>query len=215
MSVKLPNGSTIHICSGFAALLNVTAITNAAQAQATSAAHGLANGDYVVFVSGWSKASNRLYRVANVATNTFELEGLDTSDTTKYTAGAGTGTVKKVSGWTQIQQVLGTSSEGGQQNYTTFQFLEDDFEQRIPTNKSASGFNIDVADDPSLAGYIAASAASDDGDPRAVRVTTKNGSKILYYSYISVNKTPTMDVNQPMKCQISASHLNTPVRYAT
>lgn len=216
MSVKLPNGSTAHISSGFGTPINVTAVTNAAQAEATAAAHGLVNGDYVVFTSGWSKASNRVYRVADAQAGTFELEGLDSSDTEKFPAGSGGGTVQKVSGWTQIQQILGITSEGGQQNYTTFQFLEDDFEQRIPTNKSAAGVNIEVADDPSLAGWQAASDASDDGDPRAVRITTKNGSKILYLSYVSVNKTPTMDANQPMKCQISLSHLNAnPVRYAS
>jgi hypothetical protein len=216
MSVKLPNGSTAHISSGFGTAINVTAVTNASTAVATATAHGLANGDYVVFISGWSRASNRTYRVANVTTNTFELEGLDTADTDKYTAGSGTGTVQEVTGWTQIQQILNITSEGGQQNYATFQFLEDDAEQRIPTNKSAAGLNIEVADDPSLAGWIAAVEANDDGDPRAFRVTTKNGSKILYYSYVSANKTPSMDVNQPMRCQISISHLNAnPVRYAS
>ena len=215
MGVKLPNGSTIHLSSGFGAAINITGVTNAASAVCTAAAHGLQNGDFVVFTSGWSKASNRVYRVANTASGTFELEGLDTTSVEKYPAGSGVGTVKKITGWTQLQQILTVGSEGGQQNYATFQFLEDDFEQRIPTNKSASGLNIEVADDPTLAGWVLASNANDDGDPRAARVTTKNGSKILYFSYVSVNKTPSMDANQPMKCSVSLSHLNQPVRYAS
>lgn len=215
MGVKLPNGSVIHIASGTDAPINVTAISNASPAVATATGHGLANGDIVVFTSGWSKLSNRAFRVSNAAANTFELEGTDTTDTDKYPAGSGTGSVKKVTGWTQLQQVLGVTTEGGQQNYATFQFLEDDFEQRIPTNKSASGLNVEIADDPTLAGYILTSEANDDGDPRAVRVTTKNGSKIFYFSFISVNKTPSMDVNQPMRCQVSFSHLNEPTRYAS
>ena len=215
MGVKLPNGSTIHLSSGFGAAITVTEVTNAVSAVCTAASHGLVNGDLVVFTSGWSKASNRVYRVANQAAGTFALEGLDTTSTEKYPAGAGVGTVKKITGWTQLQQILNVGSEGGQQNYANFQFLEDDFEQRLPTNKSASGLNLDVADDPTLPGWILASNANDDGDPRAARITTKNGSKILYYSYVSVNKTPSMDVNQPMKCAVSLSHLNQPVRYAS
>lgn len=214
MAVTLPNGSTVHIASAAGSAITVTAVTNAAPAVATATAHGLVDGDLFIFTSGWSKLSNRVFRVANSDVNTFELEGTDTTNTDKYSAGSGAGSVKKVTGWTQVQQVLSTSTEGGTQNYATFQFLEDDFEQRIPTTKSASGFNVEVADDPSLAGYILANEANEDGDPRAVRVTNKNGSKALFYSYISLNVVPSMDVNQPQKIALSFSHLNQPVRYA-
>jgi len=71
-----------------------------------------------------------------------------------------------------------------------------------------------VADDPTLPGFILASKANDDRVERAVRVTTAKGSKILYLSYITIDKTPSMDVNTVMACQATLSHLNEPVRYA-
>ena len=215
MAVSLPNGSTIHISSGFGSALTVTAVTNAVPAVATSATHGLSNGDFVVFTSGWSRLSDKVFRVANVDTNTFELEGTDTQDTDIYPAGSGTGSVKKVSGWTQLTQVLSTNSVGGDQNYTTYQFLEADTEVSIPTNKSAAGLDMTVADDPSLAGYILASTANDDRLPRAVRVTAANGAKSLYYSYISVNRTPSLTVNQVSATAITFRFLNEPVRYSS
>ena len=213
MAVTLPNGSTISIQSGLGSALTVSAVTNANPAVCTSTAHGLSDGDLVVFTSGWSKLTNRIFRVASSDTNSFALEGIDTTDTDRYPAGAGIGSVKEITGWTQIQQVLNTATEGGEQQYATFQFLEDDFEQRIPTNKSAPGFNVTVADDPTLAGYQAAVAANEDGVARAVRVRNKNGSIALFYSYVGVNVVPSMDVNTPQSVAASFSHLNQPTRY--
>jgi hypothetical protein len=214
MSVSLPNGSTIHIGSGTGSAINVTAISNVAQAVCTAAGHGLVNGDFVILTSGWSRLTDKVFRVAGSTTNTFELEGADTSDVNIYPAGGGIGSVKKITGWTQLQQVLQTQSQGGEQQFATFQFLEGDREVRIPTTKSGGGLTINVADDPTLPGYILASKANDDRVERAVRVTTAKGSKILYLSYITIDKTPSMDVNAVMACQATLSHLNEPVRYA-
>jgi hypothetical protein len=166
-------------------------------------------------VSGWSRISNKVFRVANVAANTFELEGTDTSSTTTYPAGSGTGSAYEITGWTELDQILTTATAGGEQQYATYQFLADDNETRIPTNKSAQGIDITIADDPSLAGFILASAANDDRVARAVQCITARSSKINYYAYISVNKIPTQDVNQVSACKASISMLNEPVRYAS
>lgn len=216
MAVSLPNGTVMSIASGYGSPLTVSAVTNASPAVCTSTAHGLTNGDFVEFTSGWSRATNRVFRVSGSATNTFSLEGFDTSLTAAFPAGAGTGTVRKITGWTQLQQILSTASEGGTQNFATYQFLESDNEVRIPTNKAAAGLNIEVADDPSLAGYILASTANDDRLQRAVRAVLSNASILLYSGYISVVKTPSMNVNEPMKVQVTVSFLNAePVRYAS
>jgi hypothetical protein len=215
MTVKVPNGALVHITSGYGAALTVSAITNANPAVATSTAHGLANGDFVEVTSGWSRLNNKIVRVANVAANTFELEGIDTLLTTIYPAAGGTGSVRKITGWTQIQQILTSSSSGGEQQFATYQLLEADAENRIPTNKSAAGLTFSIADDPTLAGYIAAVVANDDRLQRAIRVTLSNSSKILYNAFVSVNKTPTLTVNQVMSSEMTLSLQAEPVRYAT
>ena len=215
MSVSLPNGSRYYIASGSGSALTVTAATNAAPCVMTSTAHGLSNGDFVRVSSGWSRISDKVYRVANVTANTFELEGTDTSSTTTYPAGSGTGSVYEVTGWTELSQILSTATSGGEQQYATYQFLADDHETRIPTNKSASGIDIEVADDPTLAGYILASTANDDRVARPVKCVTAASSIILYYAYVSLNKIPSQNVNQVSACKASFSMLNEPVRYAS
>jgi hypothetical protein len=88
-------------------------------------------------------------------------------------------------------------------------------QQRIPTFKDAAGLQVDVADDPTLAGYILAATANDDRAPRGVQVVLPAGSKIYYDAYISLNKTPTLTINQVMASQVTLSFLNEPVRYAS
>jgi len=215
MAYTLPNGSTIHIGSAVGSALTVTALTNANPAVATSTAHGLANGDYVIVTSGWARTTDKVFRVANVTTNTFELEGHNTTDTTVFAAGSGIGSVKKVTTWTQITQVLSVSSQGGEQEFAEYQPLEGDRKVRIPTVKSGGSLDIEVGDDPTLAGFIAAAAANDDRVARAVRITNANSSKSLFYSYVSADKVPQMQVNEVQKARISLSHLNEAVRYTS
>lgn len=215
MAASLPNGSTLFIGSAYGSALTVTTLTNANPGVATSTAHGLSNGDYVVVTSGWSRLNNRLVRVAGVTTNTFELEGINTTDTDIYPSGSGIGSVREVTTFTQITQVLQPTSQGGEQQFLAYQFLEDDAQTEIPTTKTAGGFNFSVADDPTLAGYIAMAAANDDREARALRVNLANGSKLCYYAYLTLNETPSLTVNELMACQATARFLNKPTRYTS
>lgn len=215
MAASLPNGSTLFIGSAYGSALTVSALTNANPGVATSTAHGLSNGDYVVVTSGWSRLNNRLVRVAGVTANTFELEGINTTDTDIYPASSGVGSVREVTTFTQITQVLQPTSQGGEQQFLAYQFLEDDAQTEIPTTKTAGGFNFSVADDPTLAGYIAMAAANDDREARALRVNLANGSKLCYYAYLTLNETPSLTVNELMACQATARFLNKPTRYTT
>jgi hypothetical protein len=194
----------------------MTALSNANPAVATLAAsHGVVTGEFIEVTSGWGRLNGAIRRAGTVVTNDVQLEGLDSTLTSIYPAGSGVGSVREITGWTQLQQVLSTSSEGGEQQFLNYQFLESDSERRIPTTKSAGGLNLTVADDPLLAGYILASAANDDRLPRAVRITLPSGALILYNAYISLNRTPTLTVNELMGVQVTLSFLAEPVRYAS
>lgn len=215
-AVQVPNGATVAIESGSGAAVAISAITNASPAAVTtSAVHGLTSGDFVEIVSGWSRLTNKIVRVTVTSTTAFTIDGYNTSDTSIYPAGGGTGTVAKVSGWTQLSQILSSGSDGGEQQFLTYQFLESDSQKRIPTFKNAAGLTFSVADDASLPGYILAKTANDDRQARAVKVTLPSGSFILYNCYISLNPTPTLTVNELMACEVTMSMLAEPVRYAS
>lgn len=213
MAVSLPNGSIISIGSAVGTAKATTILTNASTCVVTSSTHGYTSGDIVIVVSGWSRINGKAFRVDNETTDTFELEGLDTSNTTIYPPGSGLGTVQEVTTFTQCSQVLSSSSTGGEQRFLTYQFLEADNEVEIPTIKSGGGINFEVGDDPTLAGYIAMSAANDDRVARCIRVVLPNSSKLYYVGYVSINKTPTLEVNTLMRVAATVRFLNEPVRY--
>jgi hypothetical protein len=175
MSAILPNGSILEIAATFSAAKAVTAITNANPAVATAAAHGLADGDVIVVASGWTRLNDKVARVADSDTGTFELEGINTTNTVVYTAGAGTGSVRSVSGWAQISQITGNTSSGGEQQFTTFGFLEESDDRQLPTTKSPISMSITVADDPDLP-YVAVVEAAD--DDRASRAATDPAERL-------------------------------------
>jgi len=76
----------------------ITAITNAMPAVVTAVAHGYSNGDRVIIsgVTGMLEANNREYIVANVTTDTFELQGINSTGWGVYLAGGTTARIVEV-----------------------------------------------------------------------------------------------------------------------
>lgn len=214
MAISLPNGAIVAIASGYSASANITALTNASPGVAT-AVNTLVAGDIVEITSGWSRLTDKIIRASAPSASVFTLEGYDTTLTSIYPAGSGVGSFRKITGWTQLSQVLSSSSSGGEQQFLEYQLLEADAQKRIPTFKSAAGLSFSVADDPTLAGYILASVANDDRLPRAVRITLPSGAVLLYNAYISLNKTPSLSVNEIMASEVTLSLKAEPVRYAS
>lgn len=215
MAISLPNGALVAIASGYTApTATFTSVSNGAP-PAVLVTNTFVTGDYVEVTSGWSRLTQKVVRLASASGTGFSLEGIDTTLTSIYPATGGVGAARKVSGWTQLSQVLSSSSSGGEQQFLEYQLLEGDAQKRIPTVKSAAGLTFSVADDPTLAGYILASAANDDRLPRAVLVTLPSGAKLLYNAYISLNKTPSLTVNEIMAVEVTMSLLAEPVRYVS
>lgn len=214
MAVALPNGAIVAIASGYGASKTMSAVSNANPGVATlEASHGVTDGDFMEVTSGWTRLTSRIVKAGTVSTNDVPLLGIDTSLTSIYPATSGTGSVREITGWTQLAQVLESTSSGGEQQFLDYQFLESDAQRRIPTTKTPAGLSLRIADDPTLAGYILAATANDDRLPRAVRITLPSGSVILYNAYITLDKTPSLTVNQIMSVQVTLSLLAEPVRY--
>ncbi len=215
MAVQLPNGVLLALGTTIGSDVTVTALSNANPGVATAAAHGLSDGDIVVVTSGWSRLNNRVVRVDSSTTGTFALEGINTSDTNLYPAGTGTGSVNEVSAWTQLSQVISIETSGGEMQFTTYSFLENDFETQLPTQSSPQPLTLTLADDPSLSGYTALVAAAQTRDNTPLRMTMPNGSVLLYNGVVSVNETPVMTKNEIITVTATFSLQALPVRYAS
>lgn len=215
MALKLPNGAQLAIATGFGAAKVISAFSNANPGVMTlEASHGIATGELFRVANGWWKTNGRVFKAGTVATNDVPVVDLNTTNTSRYPAGGGVGTVQEISGWQQIIGVLNFQTEGGEQQYTTVQELEAEDETRLPTNRSAMGLNLSVGDDTSLPWYQYAKDASDNGDPTVLRLLLKNGNFILYNGILTLNETPTTTVNQVMALNLTMSMQGRPVRYA-
>lgn len=213
MAAQLPNGALIYIAGSYGDKVTITAISNASPAVVTAASHGLSKGDYVEITSGWNKLNECVYRVGETTTGTFELEGVDTTDTSKFPAGTGAGSFREIASWTQIQQITETSTDGGDAEYTEYEYLEDDYKRRIPTGYSAMSINLTIADDPSLPGYKVLKTAKTTRNLHAIKMQLPNASELLYNGYVSLNETPTTTKGEIMTVSASLSLTTQPVRY--
>ncbi|MCT8191358.1 phage tail protein [Pseudomonas monteilii] len=209
----LPNGSVLEIASVLAAAVAFTALTNAAPPMASAAGHTIKNGDVLVVSSGWSLINDRAVRAASVAADKFSLAGLNTTNTDKYTAGAGLGSVIPVTNWAQISKVTAFTSSGGEQQYLTVGYLEDDDDRQFPTNRNPITLSITVEDQPAAAYVGLVEAYGDSKELTVVRLKLPNGDQILYPGYVSITTTPTMERNNLMTRTISIALSGRPVRY--
>jgi hypothetical protein len=206
LAYRLPNGSTFDFASGYSAPVAVTAISNATEAVVSAAGHDFEAGDVVVVTSGWLKVSGRAFRVKSaVAGTSFVLEGLNTTSTSRFPIGGSAGSVRKVTSWVQLAQIMDVSFTGGESVFYTFGFLEDSDERQIPTGKSAASMTLAMADDPDQLYVPVVEAADEDSEPRVQRLNLVNGDTILYNSIASFTSTPTLTRNELMQRTLTLS----------
>jgi hypothetical protein len=216
MAIKLPNGSQIAIASTYGASKSMTAISNASAAVATlEASHGVIVSDILEVTSGWEDLEGRIVRASVVATNDVTFEAIDTTSTTVYPAGSGTGSVREITAWTNVTQILNTTGSPGEQQYYEYQLLSARRQSRVPTVRGASSLELSLADDTSQAWYAVVRAASDANTPTAMRVTLADGSLLFYNGYWSLSDVPEMTVNQAMTLACSFSLTGQLTRYAS
>lgn len=214
MSQALPNGITFALASAYASSLTVTAATNAAACVLT-VTNTLSVGDYVEFASGWSNANSRVFRLSAVTGTTATLEGFDTSSTTLFPAGSGTGSIKKINTWQQITQVLTSTSSGGDTQYKTYSYLEQNFESQVPTTTSPRSIALEIADDPTLAGYQALRTISLSRAVTSIRAALPQGGFILFTAIASLDEFPSMTKGELMSVKASLAAQGLPTRYAS
>ena len=216
MAITLATGTALSIASTYGASVNMTALTNAAEAVATLAVgHGCVVGDFLEVTSGWDLLNNRIVRVKTVATNDITFEGINTVSTTSYPAGTGTGTIRRITAWTTISQVQSFDTSGGDLNFADITTITDKTQKQVPTTRSAQALSMTVFDDATLAGQIAVQAASDLSTPAAFRIVFANNSRMVINGYWSINSAPAVAVNAPLTNNITFSGLALATRYAT
>lgn len=214
MSSIFPNGTKYEVSTALAAAIAVTAISNASPAVATAVAPP-ADGSIVIITSGWSSLSETIARTLGAEANSFELEGVDTTDVVEYPAGQGAGQVQRVSTWVEVDQVRSVATSGGDQQFFTYQYVGDKSgrQRQKPTVKSPMVLTFQLDYDPGKPWYAALIAADRAGVPVALKAVLPSGDEMYYLAYPSFNKVPTQAVNENMQNTATFSLITDPVRY--
>lgn len=169
-------GVRVEIAATYGTPVTVSAVTNAATGVATSTAHGQANNTVGYFsgVGGMAQLENQACRVKNTATNTFELQGLNT---TAYSAFAGSATFTPVATWQTLAESTSYRFGGGSSEKLNATRLLDITVQEELGNAPADSLTIGVLaqDTPTLAQQLIEAAVQTNA-ALIVRITHPNGA---------------------------------------
>jgi hypothetical protein len=174
--------------SALAAADTISSITKASPGVVTATAHGLNNGDYVYLsVLGMHQVNDRVFRVANKTTDTFELEGENTTNYDTFTSG----TAEAITFGTSITTATTVSSDGGNFDFIDTTTIHGNARSQIPGLPNATTYTMDHLWDPSDAGQAAMKSASDAQARRAFKFTFGSGGKIMVFAgYVGFNGAP-------------------------
>lgn len=185
-------GVRVEIAATYSAAKVVTAVTLANPGVATSAAHAMANDTvgYWSGVAGMAQLEGQATRVKNQATNTFELQGLNT---TNYSAFAAVN-FTPVATWATLSEATSYSIGGGAAEKLDVTRLIDITKQEeqglLPVSNVS--MNVIAQDTPSAAMLLLESAVQTQGAV-VVRITLPNGAVRVYRAEPSL---PGEDVQQ-------------------
>ena len=165
----------IEIAATYGADKTVTAVTLASPGVATSTSHGMANDTVGYFhtVSGMAQLEGQACRVKNQATNTFELQGLNTTNFSAFTAG----TFTPVATWQTLSESTSYDIGGGASEKIDVTRLIDIVKQEEQGLLPVSNMSCDViAQDTPSAAMLLLEAAVQSQTAVVIRITLGNGA---------------------------------------
>lgn len=187
MTVQIWSGVQVKVQSALASPKTVTAITKANPGVASSTAHGYSAGDYIIMSSqGMSQLNGRVFRVGTVATDTFALEGEDTTLYDTFTSG----TASKITYGTSASTLTGLTSSGGDFSFIDTTTIHDTVKSQIPGAANPATFTFESFWDVADAALLEFKKASDNKSARAVEFIFSTGQRLLFNGYIGCQLIP-------------------------
>jgi Phage tail tube protein, TTP len=178
-------GVKVEIAATYATAKTVTAVTLASPGVATSTAHAMANDTvgYFTGVTGMVQLEDQACRVKNQATNTFELQGLNTSGYSAFTAGS----FIPVATWATLGEATSYSIGGGASEKLDVTTLLDIVRKEEAGLLPVSNVSINVVaqDTPSAAQLLLESAIQTQGKV-VVRIVLGNGAVRVFRAEPSI-----------------------------
>jgi hypothetical protein len=202
----------VDVQTSLATAKTITGITKANPGVVTSAAHGYTAGDYIVLtVAGMVELNGIVARVATAATDTFQLEGIDTTLFNTFTSGS----AQKITFGQSMTTAQDISVSGGEPEFADITTIHDTLRKRTPTVKSPMSISMNSLFAPSDAALTELRAADRAITTRAVRLRFASGEKIVFNSYVSAPGVPTGQAGQAVQTPVAFEVQGIPTVYST
>lgn len=214
MAYAFPEGAQILFSQTFASAKTITALTNANPAVATAAAHGYAASSEILLTSGWEDATDTVFKTAAIDATTFGVSGLNTTNTSFYTPGSGTGSAQLISNWVSIPQVLTISSTGGDPKMTTISPLARRNDINVPVGFNAASTTLTLGHDPSNANFQTMVDISRSLTKVAFKLLLSGGSTSYGYGYMSVSEVPQLNKGQANSVTAAFTFIGRTISYS-
>lgn len=215
MGFKLSTGVKYALGTTTGSPVTISGISNAATAVVSAAAHGLVAKTPFIMSSGWEELTDSVFRVSNPLTGSFELEGINSSDTTLYPAGTGAGTATPITAWLDIPQIVDVSTSGGDIKFIDVQLLSQRYGIKIPNGVNGASIEFEIAADRSLAAWAQLQTLSRAQKPLAIRKTNPGGEVSYGYGYFFISPVEKDSVSDVQKVSASLTTMRPFVSYAT
>jgi len=218
MAVTKWSNVAIAMQSALAAAKTLTAITKASPGVVSSTAHGYSNGDFVYLdVQGMWQLHGRVFRVASVATDTFQLEdvsggtGLSTAAFDTFTSGS----AYKITFGTSITTATSMNVSGGDYSMIDTTTIHGNQKSEVPGLPNSLSMTFDNLWDPTDAGQAAMKSASDAQAIRAFKFTFGTGGKIMVFAgYVGFAGAPAGSAQDKVTSQAVITAHGTPTYYS-
>ena len=217
MAVKWSNVA-IAMQSALAAAKTLTAITKASPGVVSSTAHGYSNGDFVYLeVQGMWQLHGRVFRVASVATDTFQIEdvsggtGLSTAAFDTFSGGS----AYKITFGTSITTATSMNVSGGDYSMIDTTTIHGNQKSEVPGLPNSLSMSFDNLWDPTDAGQAAMKAASDAQAIRAFKIVFGTGGKVMVFAgYVGFAGAPAGSAQDKVTSQAVITAHGTPTYYS-
>jgi hypothetical protein len=202
MAYTFPEGTKVFYSNTLAAAKNITGLTNAAPAVATSTAHGYIDLDPILLSSGWEEATETVYEVDQLTVDTFGITGLDATNTNLFASGTGTGTAKRISNWVEMQQVLNVSASGGTPKYGTVSPLASRMDKKFVIGYDAAALDVKVGYDASNVQQQAMQSLARTYAKVAIKLVLPGGGRIYGYGNLTASEFPEITRGQALQISV-------------
>lgn len=202
----------VAIQSALGSDVTITAISKANPAVVTANGHSFANGDFVkIAANGMFQLDARVFRVASVSSNTFALEGEDSSLYDTFTSG----TANFITFGTNMTTATGLTAAGGDFDFIDVTTIHDNIRKQVPGLAAPATYTFENLWDPSDAALIALKQASDNQAQRAVKFTFAAGQIVAFVGYVGATLLPAGNAQDKVVTQVVMTMFGRPTIYSS